>query len=82
MCPVIIDRSERSIVVVCDLPGCGARQLLTEPRHDRRRAAADAWIGAHLAAMHPTRHTEPDPAQYARVLANLHDRETYRQRRQ
>ena len=44
---IAFDRSERSVVAVCQAPGCGARDVFTS------QAVADSWALHHLAYAHP-----------------------------
>lgn len=64
-----VDRSARSVVVVCTLPRCGTRDIVsTAP------GAADAWLRAHLARAHVDDHSDDR----RRVVAALSERERKR----
>jgi len=60
---VRFDRSARSVVVVCQATGCGAREVTASS------AAADRWAALHLETAHPRPSTER-----TRVLGTLSER--------
>lgn len=57
------DRSACSVVVVCKVRGCGAREVTASA------AAADRWAALHLETAHPRPSTER-----TRVLGALSER--------